>query len=262
MRPPVGRMGNRSQDMPRRDGAWHCLSQAGRGPPFHYQSSTLYSSRGSPHHPYPPTPHPGLHILEEVLAGRPLRASPTSANGDMKSTTNNSWSYWWPFSPPTPSLFSQLCAGFKTTRDVLGGPSLGNPVSVTQVQCDLSPTAEEEEKVVVVTGQVESPGGTSKTRCGPEGQGPNAVHDSCFFKISLSKPLTPLARICLYLRPWGVDAFPAPAESLLKQELFLPASGIVLLKTETRELWFMDEILMTRGKKAHLANKFQDKDSV
>lgn len=145
-----------------RDGAWHCFRQAGRRPPFLYQSSTVYSS-GWPPLVLPPPSLGTLHFRRD--AGRKTPKHITNLHGDLESTTTPGLTgghLKGALCTPVLSLILQLCAGCKTTRDVLRSSRWRHLVSVTQVKYDLSPTEEKGKKVTVVTGQAMSPTGSSK----------------------------------------------------------------------------------------------------
>lgn len=150
----------RSRTVPRRDGAWHCLRQAHRRPPF-LKVPLCMPLGGLPYAPNPPThtPVPGLHTLGEVLARRLLSAS--LAHTDM------------------------VILGSATALGLTGGHLkealiIPNPLSPRHYQrcprqsqfrksgqcnssdiCSLAPWGNE-KKVAVATRQVTSPVGSSE----------------------------------------------------------------------------------------------------
>ena len=126
----------------------------------------------------------------------------------------------------TPSLLSQLCAGFKTTRDVLGSQSRKSGWS----------NSSEIQSFFQWKGGKEGGGRAGDKPNWEFGSvvggrwGTKRLHYSSFLKTALSQHSAPLEGICICLRPYSAEVFPAPAKSFLKLTLFFPANGIVLLK--------------------------------
>lgn len=117
-----------------------CLGEMGHGTvyarhvgglPFSLKAPLCIPLGGLPYPPLPPppthTPVPGLHTLGQVLARRLLSASLTRTNtvilGSATALGLTGGHLKEALIIPNPL----------TTRDVLGSPSSGNPVSVIQV---------------------------------------------------------------------------------------------------------------------------------
>ena len=178
-----------------------------------------------------PTPSlPGLHTFRDVLAGR-VPSTPLTYMGIVFWKGPKRLAFERAQLTHTSSLLPQLCAG-SHQPDVHGPPGSGDLVSVTQVEYNLSPNEEEERRWPPgrwQQGRWWAQSGALKCRLSREPR-PQRVHYSCFLKISPSKHLTPLERICIYSRPLSVHVFPAPAKSLGKPTLFSPANETVLLE--------------------------------